>query len=275
MTTIRLHGRIGKIFGREFSLAVNTPAEAIRALCRLLPGFQQHLVQSGKNGVVYRFLAGKTELSVKELSLSFPSRAFDLFPIPAGSKRAGVFQVVLGAILVAAAVVTAGSSLGLTSLVTKSAWVTAFGSSATFGVHMAAYMGAAMFFGGISTLIANPKMDSYNGGVTGDSSRSYIFNGSNQTTRQGGPVPVGYGTLHIGGQVVSMSITTDNEHIGVYNAGESALEIDDDGRETYRSTSTSFHVGVKGANNNLGGVDYLGRPMEEVEITDSRLPHIA
>jgi len=39
LRTIRLYGPLGTRFGREFRLAVDSPAEAVRALCVLLPGF--------------------------------------------------------------------------------------------------------------------------------------------------------------------------------------------------------------------------------------------
>jgi predicted phage tail protein len=38
MVTIRLLGEAGRRFGRQFKLAVKTPAEAVRALCVQIPG---------------------------------------------------------------------------------------------------------------------------------------------------------------------------------------------------------------------------------------------
>ena len=40
MKTIRLYGELGKRFGREFKLDVQSPAEAVRALRVIVPGFQ-------------------------------------------------------------------------------------------------------------------------------------------------------------------------------------------------------------------------------------------
>jgi predicted phage tail protein len=37
MVTIRLLGEAGRRFGRQFKLAVKTPAEAVRALCVQIP----------------------------------------------------------------------------------------------------------------------------------------------------------------------------------------------------------------------------------------------
>ena len=44
LRTIRLYGKLGARFGRRFRLAVNSPAEAVHALCTMLPGFQQYLM---------------------------------------------------------------------------------------------------------------------------------------------------------------------------------------------------------------------------------------
>lgn len=45
MRTIKLYGKLRK-FGREFKLAVSTPAEAIKALCVMVPGFEKFLLNS-------------------------------------------------------------------------------------------------------------------------------------------------------------------------------------------------------------------------------------
>lgn len=41
--TIHLHGRLGDLFGTEHLLDVDTPAEAVRALCILIDGFQREI----------------------------------------------------------------------------------------------------------------------------------------------------------------------------------------------------------------------------------------
>jgi predicted phage tail protein len=44
MVTIRLLGEAGRRFGRQFKLAVKTPAEAVRALCAQIPGLRQYFL---------------------------------------------------------------------------------------------------------------------------------------------------------------------------------------------------------------------------------------
>ena len=40
---------------------------------------------------------------------------------------------------------------------------------------------------------------------------SYLFDGAVNTTRQGNAVPVGYGRLRVGSQVISAGLTAQNE----------------------------------------------------------------
>jgi predicted phage tail protein len=43
LRTVHLHGRLGQRFGKSFDLAVNSPAEAVRALVFQLPGFASYI----------------------------------------------------------------------------------------------------------------------------------------------------------------------------------------------------------------------------------------
>ena len=56
LRTIRLGGVLGKRFGRVHRLAVDSPAEALRALSVIKAGFREFMENSHKNGVAYRFL---------------------------------------------------------------------------------------------------------------------------------------------------------------------------------------------------------------------------
>jgi predicted phage tail protein len=61
LRTIRLYGKLGARFGRRFRLAVNSPAEAVHALCTMLPGFQQYLMGAKAKGMEFAvFAAGRT-----------------------------------------------------------------------------------------------------------------------------------------------------------------------------------------------------------------------
>jgi len=62
------------------------------------------------------------------------------------------------------------------------------------------FMGAAMAFGGISQMISAHAPASVS------TKSSYNFNGAQNTTSQGGPVPLLYGRMRVGSTVISSGI---------------------------------------------------------------------
>ena len=58
---VRLYGALGREFGRVFRLAVATPAEAVRALIAVLPGFERAFIgRDGRQG--YHVFVGRSAL---------------------------------------------------------------------------------------------------------------------------------------------------------------------------------------------------------------------
>jgi predicted phage tail protein len=100
--TIRLYGKLGKRFGRVHRLAVNSAAEAVRALGSQLRGFDAYLTQSKDNGMAYAVFYGKRNIG--EENLHDPSGGTDIrfAPVMLGRKNGGWLQIVLGAVLVVA-----------------------------------------------------------------------------------------------------------------------------------------------------------------------------
>lgn len=94
--TIRLYGVLGATFGREFKLSVSSPKEAIRALSVIVPGFERFLNTSKQRGLTYAVFSGKRNLLNDELSMDRSTEEIRIAPVIIGSKRAGVFQTILG-----------------------------------------------------------------------------------------------------------------------------------------------------------------------------------
>ena len=132
---VRLYGALGREFGRVFRLAVATPAEAVRALIAVLPGFERAFIgRDGRQG--YHVFVGRSALrrDLGEQELSEPLGAADpirLVPVIQGAKRGGLFQTILGAVLVV---------VGL--------------FSAQFGGGALLQIGAAMILGGVVQLLS-------------------------------------------------------------------------------------------------------------------------
>lgn len=180
-----LHGELARRYGKVHRFDVASPAEAVRALCANFKGLDAHLSTSQQRGVGYQVWDGGQNVGEDALQRRGSGRIY-ISPVLMGSKRGGIFQLILGAVLVVVGAVVDVYSGG------------------TAGNPLIA-AGAAMFIGGIATLL---------GGVvkgSGKDTRSYYFNGPANTTGQGNPVPVGYGTLMIGGAVISAAISLDRQ----------------------------------------------------------------
>lgn len=194
--TIRLYGKLGAKFGRVHRYVCNSTAEAVRAMCLMVPGFQRELNES-KGG--YTVFIGKQNIG--EDGLHYPTGDEDIriAPVVTGSGRGGVFQIVLGAVLVAAAFWTGGASLGAGGVA-----FSGLAGQAAFS------MGAAMILGGVSQLLVKTP-----GGITGvespDNGASYNFNGPVNVTAQGNPVPILYGEMITGSVTISGDMFSEDQ----------------------------------------------------------------
>ena len=199
MVTIKLLGELGRRFGRQFQLAVKTPAEAMRALCMQIPEMRQYLLESGEKGVNWRVVTEHPD-GLDEDQLLWPmSKRMVVAPQPVG--RGGVGKIIAGVALVAAAIIVApagalfGLGAGFFSGATAGAIATGLGS-----------IGLAMIFGGVAELLTpTPKMPNTKGfnGVSAGRNReeqlnSFTFDKSNANTMQGEVVPVLYGERIVG-----------------------------------------------------------------------------
>lgn len=198
MKTIILTGRLGKKFGRHFSLDVATPAEAIRAFCVMIEGFEAELRKGA-----YRILRVMSDGSLishseRDLQLEFGSATtLRIEPTVKGSKS-GLFNIVLGVILVGAAFAFTGGVLSATVF-------SAFGATVT-GSQLA-LIGGLMALSGAASMIS-PQMQA-NPSSTNEPA-SFMINTPTNWAEQGHPVPLVYGNPFCGSIVVSNGITTED-----------------------------------------------------------------
>ena len=196
MVTVRLLGEAGRRFGRQFKLAVKTPAEAVRALCVQIPALREYLMQSQENGVNWRAVTEHPS-GLDSDQMYWPlSKRFVLAPQPVGKGAVG--KIITGVALVALAFLGPAGVFGA-----------AFAKNALL-FQVAGSLGAALIFGGVADLLTpTPKMPNVagvggigSGATSGRSSeeqkRSFTFDKSNANTQQGEVVPVLYGERIIG-----------------------------------------------------------------------------
>ena len=179
LRTIRFHGPMIKVFGREFKYRAPTVPKAIDAMKNLLPGFERYMLEAHKRGLTFSIFVGKRNIGQDELELTKGAEDIHLVPVVIGSKRAGLFQTILGVALIGAAIAFSPAGLGV--------------FSATGGWTTMAYTGAAMALGGVVQMLS-PQMGGLRMRQGPENKPSYAFGGPVNTTAQGNPVGVLYGT---------------------------------------------------------------------------------
>jgi predicted phage tail protein len=191
MTTVYLYGALGRKFGFRWTLDVASPAEAIRAIVANRPDFQRYLIEHSLPG--YQIFLGRDPLpDPSRLQDPVGRQAIKIVPVVAGAAKSPFIGILIGVVIIAAAVALGPLGFGL------------IGASAAFAVGA---VGASIAIGGISQLIAGaPKAPEI--AERPDNKPSNIFNGPVNTMAQGHPVPIGYGRLRIGSAVISAGITT-------------------------------------------------------------------
>jgi predicted phage tail protein len=203
LRTIRLYGKLGIRFGRVHHLAVNSAAEAVRALGVLHQGFNRFMAESKDAGLAFAVFYGKRNIGKHELGDPPSSNDIRIAPIIQGSKSGGL-QVVLGIALIAAAsFFTGGLAAG------------AAGSSALFGTASAAWtvagtVGISLALGGVAQMIAGTQ-PGLSTSEAADNTPSYNFSGIKNTTTQGNPVPLCYGEMTVGSALVSLSVVAEDQ----------------------------------------------------------------
>ncbi|MEB1026025.1 tail assembly protein [Xanthomonas campestris pv. campestris] len=185
---VRLYGVLRAKFGKEFRLAVASPAEAIRALLVQLPGFQAFLMGAKDRGLTFAVFNGRRNLNEDQLHDPPGDDAIRIAPVLQGSKRGGVLQTIIGAVLI-----VAGALLLWTP----------------FGVPLIS-AGVSMVIGGVVQMLS-PTQKGLGTQDSPDNRPSYAFNGPVNMQAQGNPVPVAYGDTWTGSAVISGGIFAEDQ----------------------------------------------------------------
>lgn len=206
LVEIHFHGDLGEKVGAFWKAAVNSVSEAIRSVeINSKRKLYKYLLEKDKEGVKYQILINKrpfisaepldinqpetlktSELTIKNKSL----KTIDIVPIIEGADE-GTLGIILGVLLIIVSFFIPGSQAILIPA------------------------GLGLIAAGIMTLLSSPpKFEDFRE-IDGSTGRtSYLFNGPQNTTQEGGPVPVGYGRLLVGSQVVSASYIISDYSIG-------------------------------------------------------------
>ncbi|OTA14014.1 putative tail component of prophage [Xenorhabdus beddingii] len=190
MVKLQLGGHLRR-FGRRYELEVRDAAEAIRCLCYQLKGFQQAL----SDGQIRVRIAGRdmTEKSIPA-GMNHPLNDGDtvtIVPVVGGAGGNGVGMAILGVVAVAAAFYSGGASIAL--------W-----SAAQAGVAIA---GIALISAGLASMLTKMPKGPEMGSSKTDGNQ--YFNSLENRIGQGYPVPIAYGEMVVGSNVISQGLETE------------------------------------------------------------------
>ncbi|WP_044270612.1 tail assembly protein [Pseudomonas fluorescens] len=187
MRNVRLCAQLRQ-FGKSYPLAVRTPAEAIKALCVQIPGLERFISNAKSRGLVFAVFVGKKNVGEGELGFQGAGDII-IAPVITGSKRAGLLQTIVGAVLIAA------------SFFSFWAPPVAAGLFAT---------GIGMVAGGVIQMLS-PQAGGLKTSAAPENTPGYAFGSAKNTTASGNPVPLCYGKRRVGGAIISAAIYAEDQ----------------------------------------------------------------
>lgn len=191
MTRIELGGAPGRIFGKTHQRLITKVSEAGTALAKTIPGFESYMINSQRRGLTFAVFKGKKNLGLDDLGFPVTGEVIRIVPVIIGSKKAGLLQTILGAVIVAVGAIAT------------------FGFAQTWGVNVM-MAGGAMIAGGVVQMLS-PQPTGLASKQSADNRASYAFGGVTNTAAQGYPVPLLYGRRRIGGAIISAGIYVEDQ----------------------------------------------------------------
>lgn len=183
-TRILLGGSAGKLFGREhiYELSTGDTREAVKAIDVNHPGFAKYLADAKRKGLEFAVFRNRKNIGERELKMG-GAQEIRIVPVIAGSKRAGLFQTVLGVVLIAMSSITNGATLA---------------------------PGIALAAGGVIQMLS-PQATGLKQSSSPENAPSYAFGSAKNTTASGNPVPICIGERRWGGIIISASIHAEDK----------------------------------------------------------------
>lgn len=190
MSRIELGSVLGKTFGKVHYRLISRVSEAGVALAKTIPGFEQFMISSQRRGLTYSVFNGKKNIGVDDLGFPITGEVIRIVPVIIGSKKAGLIQTILGAVLVIASIWMPGLSIAASNMMFAA--------------------GASITLGGVVQMLS-PQATGLASKQSSDNRASYAFGGVTNTAAQGYPVPLLYGRRRIGGAIISAGIYVEDQ----------------------------------------------------------------
>ena len=235
---IYLKGKMGKLFGEHWKLNASTVREAMNGIDVQREGkLKQYLIDCTEKGIEFTVQRGQDFLEYDNLQMELGNDDIIITPLPVGAgKTAGRIKAIIGIALIV---------IGVLSLMSGNP-ILAVGAWYLIGA------GALLASIGIVEMLT-PDTPS-------NSKDGYLFNGPENSVKQGIPVPLCYGELIVGGAPINFGFT---DRRADYASGFSRGTVSESGygsHDTYGryqtiTNNTGGTGGGKGDDGRSGGSD--------------------
>lgn len=148
-----------------------------------LEGFEEEVKRLDSLGMRFAIFRNKKNVGPDDLGRS-GTKEIRIVPVVEGSKRAGILQTVIGAVLIAASFVP--------------------------GLQFLAAPGIALVAGGVIQMLS-PQAKGLSQSAAPENLPSYAFGSAKNTTASGNPVPICIGDRRWGGAIISASIYAEDK----------------------------------------------------------------
>jgi predicted phage tail protein len=187
MTAIEFSGSFRKALGRRHQrlLDTGTVRELLKALTITLPGFKEEVERLTALGMSFAIYRNDKNVGEGEFDRG-GAKVVKIVPVVAGSKRAGVLQTVIGAVLIAASFIPLP------------------------GFQVLMPIGVSMVAGGVIQMLS-PQAKGLSQSAAPENLPSYAFGSAKNTTASGNPVPICIGKRRWGGAIISASIEAQDK----------------------------------------------------------------
>ena len=191
LVEITLHGALGEAVGGKWNICVSSIPEAMRAIQinshgKLFPYF----FEAQKREEKYKILVDNKEVDASDIDPSdFESVCQSELMLNRKLKRLDIVPVIEGGI---AAPILMGIGL--------------MGAGMLAGLPLFIMGGLGLVISGMANLLAKPpEYEEFREFTDVKTKGSYLFAGPQNSVKEGGPVPIGYGRLLVGSQLVGAS----------------------------------------------------------------------
>jgi predicted phage tail protein len=220
-----LHGALRREFGDRYEITANSPVLALNGLMTMLPGLYTRIAQ-GEFAIVVgkRRKTGRAVGDVADLAQGWQPGERTLHVVPVVKGRGGgggTAKIIIGIAIIALAVVAPYAAFGFAGPIFSGAGTAGalsfgvfggLGATAVGGITFGtlAGLGAIVALGGVAQMLSPQPKTTSGGREAPGENPSLVFNSVVNSVEEGNVVPLIYGDVLCGSQVIAAGITPED-----------------------------------------------------------------